>query len=45
VGTQLSFRQAWLLAEFEKRWLEILRRRSKRLRMMLLALREEKGGK
>jgi len=45
VGKQLSFRQAWLLAEVEKRRLELLRRRFKRLRMMLPALREEKGGR
>jgi len=45
VGKQLSFRQAWLLAEVKKRRLELLRRRWKRVRMMLLALNEEKGGK
>jgi len=42
VGTQLSFRQAWLLAEVEKKQLELLRKRFRRLSQILGIIPQKK---
>ena len=45
MGKQLSFRQAWLLAEVEKKQLELLRKRSRRLGQILSVKSKKEGEK